>query len=102
MFIRPFPLMECQRWNNTVLWQCRTQVALKERSEYKKKQDRLRQLYEKARHNSSWKSPDGIASSDGHAKKSMKSLIAKGKRFERESEDFTDIPDREEIIYILS
>ena len=50
----------------------------------------------------SWKSPDGIASSDGHAKKSMKSLIAKGKRFERESEDFTDIPDREEIIYILS
>lgn len=99
MFIRHFPLMECQRWNNTVLWQCRTQVALKERSEYKKKQDRLRQLYEKARHNSSWKSPDGIASSDGHAKKSMKSLIAKGKRFERESEDFTDIPDREEGIF---
>lgn len=30
-----------------------TQVALKERSEHKKKQERWRQLYEKARHNSS-------------------------------------------------
>lgn len=26
MFIRPFPLMECQRWNNTVLWQCRREL----------------------------------------------------------------------------
>lgn len=52
--------------SRNMLFDKQTQVALKERSEYKKKQDRLRQLYEKARHNSSWKSPDGIASSDGH------------------------------------
>ena len=47
--------------SRNMLFDKQTQVALKERSEYKKKQDRLRQLYEKARHNSSWKSPDGIA-----------------------------------------
>lgn len=75
------------------------QVALKERSEYKKKRERLLQLYEKARHNTGWKNPDGIASSDGHAKKSMQSLVSKGKRFEREKENFTDIPDKEEGIF---
>lgn len=76
-----------------------TQVALKERSDYKKKRERLLQLYEKARHNSGWKNPDGIASSDGGAKRSMQSLIAKGRRFEREKEQFTDIPDREECLF---
>lgn len=76
-----------------------TQIALKERSEYKKKRERLLQLYEKARHNTGWKNPDGIASSDGHAKKSMQSLVSKGKRFEREKENFTDIPDKEEGIF---
>ena len=76
-----------------------TQVALKERSDYKKKRERLLQLYEKAKHNSGWKNPDGIASSDGGAKRSMQSLIAKGKRFEREKEQFTDIPDREECLF---
>lgn len=48
------------------------QIAHKERSEYKKKRERLLQLYEKARHNTGWKNPDGIASSDGHAKKACK------------------------------
>ena len=76
-----------------------TQVALKERSEYKKKRERLLQLYEKARHNTGWKNPDGIASSDGGAKKSMQALVSKGKRFEREKESFTDIPDREEGLF---
>lgn len=76
-----------------------TQVALKERSEYKKKRERLLQLYEKARHNSGWKNPDGIASSDGGARKSMQSIISKGKRFDREKENFTDIPDREEGLF---
>ena len=75
-----------------------TQVALKERSEYKKKKERLQQLYEKARHNKSWKNPDGIPSSDGGAKKSMQTIVSKGKRFEREKENFTDIPNREEGI----
>ena len=56
------------------------------------------QLYEKAKHNSGWKNPDGIASSDGRAKKSMQTIVAKGKRLERESEDFTDIPNKEESI----
>ena len=76
-----------------------TQVALKERSEYKKKKERLQQLYEKARHNTGWKSPDGIPSSDGGAKRNMQAIVAKGKRFEREKEDFTDIPDREEGLF---
>lgn len=75
-----------------------TQIAKKERSDYKKKRERLLQLYEKAKHNSGWKNPDGIASSDGRAKKSMQTIVAKGKRLERESEDFTDIPNKEESI----
>ncbi|MBQ9987165.1 MAG: ABC-F family ATP-binding cassette domain-containing protein [Erysipelotrichales bacterium] len=77
-----------------------TQVALKQRSDYRKKKERLQQLYEKARHNTSWINPDGIISSDGGAKKSMQTIIAKGKRFEREKEQFTDIPDREESLFI--
>ena len=76
-----------------------TQVALKERSEYKKKKERLQQLYEKARHNTSWKNPDGIPSTDGGAKRSMQAIVSKGKRFEREKESFTDIPDREEGLF---
>lgn len=76
------------------------QIAQQERSQYKKKKAKLQQLYEKAQHNTSWKNPDGIASSDGHAKKSMQTLISKGKRFEREKENFTDIPDRETGIII--
>ena len=74
------------------------QIALKERSDYKKKRERLLQLYERAKHNSGWKNPDGIASSDGHAKKSMQTIVSKGKRYEREKENFTDIPDREDSI----
>jgi len=85
--------------SRNMIFEKQTQVALKERSEYKKKQERLRQLYERAKNNSSWKNPDGIPSSDGHAKKSMKSLLAKGKRYEREAEQFTDIPDKEEGIF---
>ena len=76
-----------------------TQIAVKERSEYKKKKERLLQLYEKARHNKGWKNPDGIASSDGGAKRSMQSLVSKEKRYEREKEKFTDIPDREESLF---
>ena len=75
-----------------------TQVALKERSEYKKKKERLQQLYEKARHNTSWINPDGIISTDGGAKRSMQAIVSRGKRFEREKENFTDIPNREECI----
>ena len=77
-----------------------TQIALKERSEYRKKKERLQQLYEKARHNTTWKNSDGIPSSDGHAKKSMQALVSKGKRFEREKAEFRDIPDQEESIII--
>lgn len=85
--------------SRNLLFDKQTQVARKERSDYKKKRERLLQLYEKARHNSGWKNPDGIASSDGGARKSMQALIAKGKRFEREKEQFTDIPDREECLF---
>ena len=86
--------------SRNLLFDKQTQIALKERSDYRKKKERLQQLYEKARHNSSWKNPDGIPSSDGGAKKSMQTIISKGKRFEREKENFTDIPDREESLVI--
>jgi len=86
--------------HRNLLFDSQTRVALKERSEHKKKQERLARLYEKARHNTSWKNPDGIASSDGHAKKSMQTLIAKGRRFEREADEFSDIPDREAGLFI--
>ena len=65
-----------------------------------RKKERLQKLYEKARHNLSWKNPDGIASSDGRSKNSMKSIIARGKRMEFEADSFTEIPDREVGIII--
>ena len=75
-----------------------TQIAKKERSEYKKKRERLLQLFEKARNNGGWRNSDGTPSSDGHAKRSMQAIKAKEKRMERESEEFTEIPDREDEI----
>lgn len=76
----------------------KTQIALKERADYKKKTERLQQLYEKARHNTGWKNPNGIASSDGHAKRSMQSIVARKARYEREKESFSEIPDKEQCI----
>lgn len=75
-----------------------TQIAKKERSEHKKKRERLLQLFEKARNNGGWRNSDGTPSSDGHAKRSMQAIKAKEKRMERESEEFTEIPDREDEI----
>ena len=51
-----------------------TQIAKKERSEYKKKRERLLQLFEKARNNGGWRNSDGTPSSDGHAKRSMQAM----------------------------
>lgn len=72
-----------------------TQKALKERAEHKKQLEVYRKLYEKAKNNTSWKNPDGIPSSDGHAKKNLQSAVARGKRLQREGENLTQIPDRE-------
>ena len=85
---------------NNLRYDRQMQIAMKERSEYKRKKERLQKLYEKARHNLSWKNPDGIASSDGRSKNSMKSIIARGKRMEFEADSFTEIPDREVGIII--
>ncbi len=70
-----------------------TQIALKERAEYKKKRERLAWETDKAKNNMSWKNPDGIPSSDGRAKRFMQSAAAKTNRLEREREDMTEIPD---------
>ena len=75
-----------------------TRIAQKERSEYRKKKERLQRLYEKAQHNDSWKGSDGLPSSDGHARKHLQSVVALGKRFERQKEDFAAVPRREESI----
>lgn len=75
-----------------------TQIALKERADYKKKKEKLAVQVEKTRSNTSWKNPDGIPSSDGRAKRSMQSAAVKSKKLEEARENFTEIPDRENAI----
>ena len=75
-----------------------TQIALNERTEYRKKRETLARLAETARKNTSWKNRDGIPSSDGHAKRFMQAAAAKTKRLERERENMTGLPDREKSI----
>ncbi len=74
------------------------QVARKDREEYDKQMERWRQLYDRvdSRLNS-------ISRQDPHGgrllKKKMKSVKAQGKRFEREKEELTQLPDVEEAIF---
>ena len=75
------------------------QVARKEHSELKAKQERLWQIEQKV--NSDMKS---ISRADPHGgkllKKKMKSVKSMEKRFERESEELTQIPDVEDMILL--
>lgn len=75
------------------------QVARKERSDYKKQQERYQQIYNKVEHEQnviSRQNPEGgrLLKKKMHAVKSM------GKRFEREKEAMTEIPEQEEAIGI--
>lgn len=76
------------------------QTALKERAEFQKKREKLARQVEKAKHNTSWKNPDGIPSSDGHAKRFMQSAATKLRRMENERENLAEIPDRETEIIV--
>lgn len=80
------------------LFERKEQLAAKQRSEYKKQKERLQKLYETARHNKSWKNPDGIPSSDGNARKHLQTIISVNKRIEREKDDFEEFPEQEKGI----
>ncbi len=73
------------------------QVARKEREEDRKQQERLRQLQQKVEHEL-----NTISRQDPHGgrmlKKKMKAVKAQERRFDREREDQTELPDTEEAI----
>ncbi len=74
-----------------------TQIAQKQRDDYDKKMERWRQIYERVDHDQRTISR-GDPSGGRLLKKKMHSVIATGKRFEREREDFLDFPEREDAI----
>lgn len=75
------------------------QVARKEREEYEQKMERYRQIRDKVDHQL-----NTISRGDPHGgrllKKKMKSVKATGKRFERERENMTELPEEEEAIFL--
>lgn len=75
------------------------QIAKKERSEYKKQQERLRQISQKVEHQQ-----ETITRADPHGarmlKKKMHTLKSMEKRFEKKYEQMTENPDAEESIFI--
>ena len=75
------------------------QIAKKERSEYKKQQERLRQISQKVEHQQ-----ETITRADPHGarmlKKKMHTLKSMEKRFEKKYEQITENPDAEESIFI--
>lgn len=77
----------------------KTQIARKERSDYEKQQERFRQIYQKVEHQQAT-----ISRGDPHGgyllKKKMKSLKSQEKRYEKEFENLTEIPDVEEAILV--
>ena len=73
------------------------QVAQKQRRDHDKQMETFRQTFQKVEHQQ-----NTITRSDPHGaallKKKMKSLKSQEKRYEREKEEFLDIPDVEEAI----
>lgn len=74
-----------------------TQIAQKQRDDYDKKMNRWRQIHDRVEHEQR-----SISRQDPHGgrllKKKMGSVLAQGRRFEREREQFTEFPDEEEAI----
>ena len=74
-----------------------TQIALKQREEYDKRYKRWQQIYERVNHEQK-----SISRNDPHGgrllKKKMKSVISQKERFEKDKENFIEIPDRENTI----
>ncbi len=73
------------------------QIARKQRSDYKKQMEGFRQVYQKVEYQQRT-----ITRADPHGaallKKKMKSLKSQEKRYEREKQEFMDIPNVEEAI----
>ena len=73
------------------------QVARKQRSDYDKKMEDYRQIYQKVEYRQ-----NTISRQDPHGaallKKKIKSLKSQERRFEKEKSDFLDIPDTEDAI----
>ena len=74
------------------------QVARKERAEYRAQQERWQQIYNRVDHEQAVHTRQ-----DPHGsrllKKKMKTVKAQERRFERESERMTELPDTEEAIF---
>lgn len=74
-----------------------TQVANKEQSEFKQKQKKFRQIFERVEHEQ-----NAVSRQDPGTgrllKKKMKTMKAQGRRFEKEKEELTQVPDLEEAI----
>lgn len=78
-------------------FQKQEQIARKERQEERKQQERFRQLYQKVEHQQ-----NAISRQDPHGgrmlKKKMKAVKSLEKRYEREKDAMTELPDTEEAI----
>lgn len=75
-------------------------IAKKQRSEYKKQMNKYNEIYQKVE-----SQQNTITRQDPHSgyllKKKMKTLKAQEKRFDKQKENFEDIPDVEEAILFL-
>ena len=75
------------------------QIAKKEREDYKKQQERFRQIYQRVDHEQ-----NSISRQDAHGgrllKKKMKAVKSLEKRLDREHSEITEIPDSEDAIMI--
>jgi ATPase subunit of ABC transporter with duplicated ATPase domains len=74
-------------------------IAKKERSNFKKKMERYRQIYQKVEHlqNQTVRNPSAARL----LAKKVKSLKSTEKRYQKEQENFMDIPEREEEILLF-
>lgn len=75
------------------------QVARKQRSEYQNQMDRYMQIQQKVEHQQNTITRQDPAGGR-LLKKKMHSVKAMGRRFEREKEEFLDIPDTEDAMFI--
>ena len=75
------------------------QIARKEREEYNKQQERYRQIMQKVEHRQETISRQDPAGGR-LLKKKMKTLKSQERRFEKEYESMTGIPDTEDAIFI--
>ena len=75
------------------------QMARSEKRDFDKKMDRYRQIYQKVDHQQ-----ENISRQDPHGgallKKKMHSVKAMGKRFEKEKENLTQMPESEDAIFL--